>query len=210
MGFTPEMYEERKAASRQRILESGFRVFSEKTIDAVNMTEVAKAAGVGVATVYRHFDSKTELVVAVSTWVWERFLRKNQSRIDTDKMTAVEFFEFYLDSFITLYRDHRDILRFNQFFNVYVQREDVTLEQLAPFSGMVDDLMKRFHICYEKAMVDHTLRTDIPEREMFSKTLHLMLAVVTRYAVGLVYDTGIDPEEELLFEKELLLRAYRA
>ena len=50
----------------------------------------------------------------------------------------------------------------------------------------------------------------IVKKALFSKTLHLMLAVVTRYAVGLIYDTGIDPEEELLFEKELLLRAYRA
>lgn len=194
------------AALRQQIIESAFRVYSEKTIDAINLTQVAKAAGVGVATVYRYFESKTELVLEVNTWVWDKYMNEKQVRNDADERSAAEIFEVYLESFIDLYRDHRDILRFNQFFNVYIQREDVTAEQLTPFNRMVDSLARRFHHLYEKARVDHTMRTDIPERELFSKTLHLMLAAVTRYAVGLAYDGGIPPEEELRYLKELLLR----
>ena len=55
---------------------------------------------------------------------------------------------------------------------------------------------------------DGTLRTDVPEKKMFSLTLHLMLAAVTRYAVGLLYDAGIDPEEELTELKDMLMRRY--
>ena len=63
---------------------------------------------------------------------------------------------------------------------------------------MIDALRERFHAVYLKGERDKTLRTDIPEGKMFSATLHLMLAMVTRYAVGLVYDAGVAPEEELL------------
>ena len=38
--------------------------------------------------------------------------------------------------------------------------------------------------------------------------LHLMLAVVTRYAVGLVYNEESDPEEELLMQKDMLMRRF--
>ena len=55
---------------------------------------------------------------------------------------------------------------------------------------------------------DGTLCTDYPEEVIFSATLHLMLAVVTRYAVGLVYDAGVDPEQELLLQKRMLLREF--
>ena len=41
---------------------------------------------------------------------------------------------------------------------------------------------------------------------MFSATLHLMLAAVTRYAVGLVYLRGPDPEQELLLRDLLVER----
>ena len=109
---------------------------------------------------------------------------------------------------IDLYRNHRDLLRYNQFFNVYMQREGIPSRQMKPFLTVVDTVEARFHRMYEKAKADGTLRTDVPEREMFSKTLHLMMAAVTRYAVGLVYDSGIDPEEELLFLRDLLLREY--
>ena len=42
---------------------------------------------------------------------------------------------------------------------------------------------------------------------MFSKTLHLMLAAVTRYAVGLAYipESGFDAEKELIFQKDVIL-----
>ena len=64
---------------------------------------------------------------------------------------------------------------------------------------------------YLKAVKDETLRTDEPEEKIFSKTLHLMLAAVTRYAVGLAYipESGFDAMEELETMKEMLLERYR-
>ena len=64
---------------------------------------------------------------------------------------------------------------------------------------------------YLKAKQDKTLRTDDPEEKMFSTTIHLMLAAVTRYAVGLVYipESGFDAMEELETQKRAIFREYR-
>ena len=125
-------------------------------------------------------------------------------------MSAAEDYEYFLNSFLTLYRDHRDVLRFNQFFNVYVQSEEIAPEQMRPYMSMIGALAERFHGVYEKGRRDGTLRTDLPERELFSTSLHLMLAAVTRYAVGLVYQGDSEPEQELLTLKRMLLHAYTA
>ena len=201
-------------ATRNAFLEKAFELFGTRTIESVTMSEVAKASGHRDMTLYRYFPSKPALVIAVATWKWEQFqeeYRKLRPSTDSEKMTAAEIFEFYLDSFLVLYRDHRDLLRFNQFFNVYVESENIDAGTLQPYQGMIGKLKERFHEIYLKAGQDHTIRVDEPEEKMFSKTLHLMLAVVTRYAVGLVYtpEEGFDPEEELLFQKELLLERYR-
>ena len=76
---------------------------------------------------------------------------------------------------------------------------------------MIGSFRDRFHYMYLKAKQDKTLRTDDPEEKMFSTTIHLMLAAVTRYAVGLVYipETGFDAMEELAFQKELILGKYK-
>lgn len=208
MGFDPKADARRKAATRQAIIETGFRVFCKKTIDATSIQEIADAAGIGIATVFRHFSTKTALVADINAWMWNRYIEEGIQGVDWDDSTAAEIFEKYLGAFIDLYRNHRDLLRYNQFFNVYAQREGIPSRRMKPFLTVVETVATRFHRMYEKAKADGTLRTDVSEREMFSKTLHLMLAAVTRYSVGLVYDTGIEPEEELLFLRDLLLREY--
>lgn len=204
-----EIYEARKILSRQKLVEGGFKIFAEKTIDAVNLTEAAQASGVGMATVYRHFGTKTALVLEIGTWLWQRISEQTQRIRENEGRTAIETYEYFLDVFIDLYRNHKDVLRFNHFFNVYVQREDVTAEQLEPYNEVIEQLARRFHRVYVKGCQDGTLRTDVREAEMFSSTLHLMLASATRYAVGLIYDNGSDPERELLLLKQMLLDHYR-
>ena len=107
-----------------------------------------------------------------------------------------------------MYRNHRNLLRFNQFFNVYVQNEEIPLEVMKPYFEVVKKLEDRFAALYERAEKDHTIRTDIPAKEMLLTSMHLMLAAVTRYAVGLVYEGGMDPEKELVLQKNMLLREF--
>lgn len=177
------------------------------------MVEVAKECGFGTTTMYRYYSTKPKLVVAVAAWKWEQFQEENRRRrpgSDPAGMKAAEIFEFYLDSFLELYRKHRDLLRFNQFFNVYVRAEHIDAGTLQPYRDMIGNLRMRFHEMYQRAKQDNTLRTDVPEEDMFSTTLHLMLAAVTRYAVGLVYipEQGFDALKELELQKEMLFAQY--
>ena len=195
------------ARTRQRIMEKGFELFAERGIEDVKVSEVAKAAGVDRSLVYIYFPSKLDLVIAISAHVWGKFILPHYDRKDIETQTAAKRYEFWLDSFLELWREHRDILRFNQFFNVFVTNEKMPAERMEPYTKVIGELEKRFHAVYETAKQDGTMRTDIPEQQIFSTTLHLMLAAATRYAVGLIYQGG-DPEEELMALKEMLMERY--
>lgn len=43
---------------------------------------------------------------------------------------------------------------------------------------------------------------------MFLSIVHLMLAAVTRYAVGLVYEKDIESGKELILLKNMLMREF--
>ena len=102
-----ESREERKAQSRRRILESAREVFFRDGFMSANLDEVAERAGVAKGTLYRYFDSKADLYVAVLA---------DNGRVFTDRMrdtageagTPVERIErlsrFYLDHWLS----HRD------------------------------------------------------------------------------------------------------
>ena len=116
--------EAQMAIKRKEFIATGYRLYVEKSIEAVSMQEVADASGYGVATLYRYFGTKQSFVVEVAVKSWEKFWEKNMKRRpnrDFDGMTAADILEFYLDSFLELYRKNRDLLRFNQLFDVFVQ-----------------------------------------------------------------------------------------
>ena len=150
MGRNQERDARELAVRKQQILESAFHVFAERTIEKVSMNEAAEVCGSGVATLYRQYSAKPALMLAVSTWAWEQIIQDFYTQLDTEQA----------------------VLRFNQFFNVYVAGEPISPELMQPYTTMIRGLSDRFHVLYEKALRDHTLRTDMAEKQMFSATLH--------------------------------------
>jgi len=57
--------EEKKAQTRERLIEAAARVFAEKGFATTSLDEVADAAGLTKGAVYSNFENKEDLVVAV-------------------------------------------------------------------------------------------------------------------------------------------------
>lgn len=158
--------EAEKAVRRQRAMEAGFRLFAEKGIDPVTMPETAEACGVGRPSLYRYFSTKADLVIAIGAWKWQEYLDGVMGRVPAEHretLSAREHLELFLDTFLDLYRNHRDILRFNHFFNSYIEREAVTPEQMKPYRQVTEILLGGFHNICGKAR-DGTLRRTFPKR----------------------------------------------
>src|SRR4051794_25708803 len=59
---------EAAAATRERLLTSAWRRFSQHTFDGVRLADVARDAGVSVQTLHAHFGTKDDLFVAAWRW----------------------------------------------------------------------------------------------------------------------------------------------
>lgn len=63
--------DEREATRRkEQLMKDGFKLFSENGIENVSLQKVADAADVGVATMYKYYQTKVKLVVAISGKIW--------------------------------------------------------------------------------------------------------------------------------------------
>ena len=201
------------AERRERMLETGLRLFGEKGIEPVRMQDVADACGLGIATLYRYFNNKLEFVIAIGAKKWEEYfeeIEEEYARRGGDRMNAAEELDFYLGAYILLYREHKDILRFNQDFNGYILHAQPTQAQLADYLRAVEPFSKKFHRLYEKGLRDGSIRTDMPEQTMFNATMHIMLAVAGRFSQGVVVRSD-DPEDltkELMILKRMILSRY--
>ena len=198
---------------KERLLETAFRMFAEKSIEAVKLQDIAEAGGVGIATLYRYFGNKPNLVIEIGTRKWLEYHKEVEKAYQGrggDKMTAAENLEFYLDCYINLYIKHKDILVFNRNFDTYVKHEGCTGKQMEPYNAAVSAYATRFHGLYSKAKEDGTLEIRISERKMFLNTMYIMLSVAGKYAEGLIYpmDYKQDMTEELYMLKRMILDAY--
>ena len=193
------------AERRERMLTEGFRIFSERTIEVVPMHEIAKACNLGIATVYRYFPTKTAYVIAIGAKIWKKYAVEVEEMYrgrGGDALNAAEELAFFLDCFIDLYRNHKDVLRFIRNYETYIRHENVTKEDISVYNDVVDGFAEKFHAVYQKAKKDGTLRLELPEKKFFYTILYIMLAAAEKFAEGLVYPS--EHEEDMTDALELL------
>jgi len=196
---------------REKMLETGFRLFSEKTIDTVSMQQVARECGLGLATMYRYFNTKVDFVLAVSAKKWADYYREVEEKCagaGLEAMTAGEELGFYLDLFIALYPGHRDLMRFDQNLSIYMHQSNASDAQLSPMFRAIALYSRRFHRLWEKGRRDGTLREELSEKELFVMSINIMLSLAGRCAVDWIdpTDRARDVTGELRLLREMILR----
>ena len=90
----------REPEARERILDSSYDLFSRRGIQAVGVDEVIENAGVAKATLYRHFPSKDDLVLAFleereERWTHELVEAGAKSRGSTPEEQLLAIFDVF-------------------------------------------------------------------------------------------------------------------
>ena len=187
--ISKEKIDERKL----KILDTAFDIFVERTIEAVSMGEIAEAAGVGRATLFRYYPSKLELVIEVCGKKWKDVfdeLDHNRPISSVGEISALDRLIFTLDSYIGMYQNYKELLCYNDNFNHYVSLVGKDNERLTAFHESLASVNIRFYNMFEKAKEDKTFRTDIPEAEFLRVTVQTMMAAGEHYANGFIWGGG--------------------
>jgi AcrR family transcriptional regulator len=128
---------------RQRILESAYELFSRRGIGAVGIDEVITRASVAKATLYRHFPSKNDLVLAFlerreQLWTYGWVEHEARRRGRTPKQSLLAIFDLFDEWF------HRDDFEGCSFVNVMLETADpasqigaAAAEHLANIRGII-------------------------------------------------------------------------
>ena len=198
---------------REIVIETAFKLFAENKIEPVTMTVVADNCNMGVASIYRYFGTKKELVIAVAAKKWREYyseLQKYYKELNVDKMTAAQELEFYIDRYIDLYNENNDLLNFNANFGIYIGSEDTTKDEMRPYNSIIDKFVNRFHMLYKKAQDDKTIRTDISERSILYNIMYTMMSALSKYSTNLIHSADQDRnyEKEICQLKDMYLEYY--
>ncbi len=196
---------------RTRILEAGLALFSAQGIESVSMNAVAAAAGVGPTTLFKYYQTKEKLVVAISAAAWSREWALAAERCGMEKLlhfTAYEMIRYYTDWTISLYLRQPALLRFSENYKAFICRQRTQMKNLQAHLGPLQPVRAAFHAAYLRAREDRSIRTDVSEDVLFSVVAVGMLSMAERYAQGVVWASrsNADYTEELRIVQEMILR----
>lgn len=198
--------------SRKKILEAAFIVFVKKTIEAATFDDVAEEAKIGVATVYRHFGNKQELAAAVCADQWKKHFAVLDEERPLDAIAdipAYDRLDYTLSLYVRLFDEAKDLLKYNDNFNHFIahyKKEEGV--EFAGYVAAIEPIRHRYHLIYEKAKEDGTVRTDIEEGELLRLTLHTMMAACHHFAGGFTFGAAKDEadySDELCRIKDMIL-----
>ena len=93
-----------EVSARERIIGAAYNLFTRRGIRAAGMDEVIERAAVAKATLYRHFPTKNDLVLAVlqrreQLWTYELVEAQPRRRGDTPEQQLLAIFDIFDDWF---------------------------------------------------------------------------------------------------------------
>jgi AcrR family transcriptional regulator len=98
---------QRHGSVRTRILDTAARLFTERGYETVHVSDVARAAGVGKATLYEHFKSKSELFLECLDRLTEAMVAQQQRFIADEGASLQRGVEQYAAAAIATFPQYR-------------------------------------------------------------------------------------------------------
>ena len=184
-----EERDELKNARIERIFLSAFNLFSRTGIDAIAMTDIAKNAEIGVASLYRYFETKDEIAIRTAMWAWE-----NNKKIilpvleDTGfyEKKGIEQLEEIIDLLIKLYQNEPDFFRYIYFFDAYVVCQKINSERLIPYQNVIESVQKIIAEAIHKGLEDGSIssRYNDSENELYYSIMHTVFAAIQKLSLS--------------------------
>ncbi|MGW5382409.1 TetR family transcriptional regulator [Nocardia sp. NPDC003963] len=174
-----------------RILAAAATLATDKELERVQMHEVAKLAGVAVATLYRYFPSKTHLFVAVMLDQIDRMSAKYARRAHPEQSAKDAVHD-------TLLLVVRGLLRRPLLATAMIQSNSTAKASAVPDTAGVDRNFR--HLLYDAAGIEQVTERDA---RLLRVLIHSVFGIIQSCLNGRI--TIADAEADLRVSCDLLL-----
>ena len=169
------------------VISAAASLFLRDGIEAVRMTDIAEAAGIGVATLYRHYQTKTALAIRAGAHIWQRFNERILALVETDGFIAscgATRLTMLLSEYRDAYLDHPDFVRFLDEFDHMVIRESVAPADLSEYGQAIDSFYVIFEDAYQLGIADGSVTRRVDFAVFYRTIAHAMMAIAQKIVRG--------------------------
>ena len=174
-----------KNARIERILLAAFSLFSHNGFDAIAMTDIAKEAEIGVASLYRYFETKDEIAIRTAMWAWEsqkKLIMPILNDTGYYAKSGIEELEEIFDLFCKLFQNEPDFFRYIYFFDAYIVCQKIDSERLLPYQEVIQSVQTLIGNAIHKGIEDGSISKDYRdnEKQLYFSLMHTLFSVTQK------------------------------
>ena len=179
-----------KGKRSNEVLETAFKMYSHAAVDSISMTDIADEAKIGVATIYRYFNTKRNLVILAGAYAMRKrvaFVRQRFEEQEIAKRRGIEQVEFLLMGFAQDYESQIDLLRFTTNVDQYFLSEEVSKEETAPFYDAMKPVFDLFFHAFDLAIEQGDVVPEYADRKYQTCCIMALMGAAQKYAANGVF-----------------------
>lgn len=168
-------------------VECATRLFLERGIDAVKMTDIAEAAGVGVATLYRHFSTKAAIALAAATRMLEHLLSEYASIVSSDdyqRLDGASRLELLLTTYCDQYVYQAGFAAFIDELDHLILAGAMSADAVLSYSRMLMSTYPHFEAAYELGCADGSIVRRVDFALFYRSVAHALMSVASKLSRG--------------------------
>lgn len=174
---------ERQQLSNQRrsdVLQAAKRVFVSKGIESATMSDIAAEAEMGVASLYRYFNTKPELVIETGIDYCRNTIANQVDPTKNAALTGLEQIQSLLNNLMQICNEQQDFLIFLQQFDFYFSRMENHHPRLADFETEIFPLVSPWFDAMEHGERDGSMRSGIQSLDVVALIMRSFISLQQR------------------------------
>ena len=205
--------EQQKQQRRQSIIQIAKDLFLEHGVQTIQMQDVATAADIGIATLFRYFPKKEYLMIAATNAITED-MANDVGQIVEQTVTAYEKIDQILEYYMGITKDPQlRLAKFFDSFDLYEKIAEESPEQYAEYLSARGRLASILLTLGEQGKRDGSLRSDV-DLDVFIITMVQNFSLFTYKSSLTKHDTNLSTlltaDKQLAMMKEVFLRYIEA
>lgn len=205
--------EQQKQQRRQNIIQIAKELFLEHGVKTIQMQDVATAADIGIATLFRYFPKKEYLIIAATNAITDE-MATDIGKIIEQTVTAYEKIDQILDYYMEMTNDPQlRLAKFFESFDLYEKIAEESPEQYAEYLSARGRLAGILFTLVEQGQRDGSLRSDV-DLDVFILTMVQNYSLFSFKSSLTRHDTSLSSllssDKQLAMMKDLFLRYIEA
>lgn len=196
----------------QLIIQEAERLFIENGVEKVQMQDIADAAGIGVATLFRYFPKKDQLIVAAAVKNLQPTLERFEQFMHGEG-NAYERLEIILNHFFEMQLERTNHARFREAFESYASLVASPLPGIETYIDVQRQIMQTLEPLIEDGKRDGSFRSDIDVKVTVVTIINTFGTfgnnIMLKSHISYLED-DIEPAVQLRALKEMFLTSIRA